>query len=233
MHDGISIQLARRVQRFKETTGLTSRQVGKLTGISEQSLCDFLAGRKGLSANSMVHLLNLVNASKTQIEKKLAAHTAPARLAHMQVQGMRLAVDDGGGWVPAEGEDSDPNDSTDITNTWKVGGQPVDDDLLNVLRQIDAIHAQARSAISDFITKAQAKPNASGSTESPRLVRSNEQSKTAGPRPDAFSLQKRLEFERQRAEEELALQKQIKAERKQALNARIQLSELKKQTVFD
>jgi hypothetical protein len=72
-------------------------------------------------------------------------------------------------------------------------------------------------------------------TEGPRKVNTNTVSSTPGPRGHLFTITCRqhleyLQRQRQKAEEELAIQKAILAERKKELAARMELAEVKDQT---
>jgi transcriptional regulator with XRE-family HTH domain len=139
---------------------------------------------------------------------------------------------EGGYWVAKEGGSDDPNDTTGIDNTPKMNGDPCGDDFLDTLRQVDNFHRLAREAIADYISQAQkAKVNKTGSTEGNRTVDSK--STKPGPRGDAFRVKDRashlafLEKERAKAEKELALEQAIQLQRKELLNAEMQLHQLK------
>jgi hypothetical protein len=65
----------------------------------------------------------------------------------------------------------------------KSGGEPSDDLIVDRLRQVDNFHREAREAIANWFSNyREAKPNASGSTESSRRVSDNTAARTPGPR---------------------------------------------------
>jgi hypothetical protein len=130
---------------------------------------------------------------------------------------------------------SDPNSTGGITSTPKANGDPSGDDLMGVLRQVDNFYRQAREAIAGYLATAQkAKPNPNASNSSPKRI---SDSRKPGPSGDLLSVTRRqhleyLQRERQKAEEELLIQKQINSERKKALNAQMELNEVRKETLF-
>ena len=188
--DELFLQLARRVQSFKDRTGLSSRQICRLSGISEQQMSDFLNGRRGLGTSHTIQLLQVLNGSKK-------AHPKTAQIAHFQQNGRELAgtlrfdLPDYGGFVPGEsGEDS--NDTAGIDSTPTARDVPGSDDYLQqmvgFLKQQQEIYRQAISHIDDYLAGIQkAKPNTAGVTEGPGHIDDNAVSSKPGPRPDRFS----------------------------------------------
>jgi plasmid maintenance system antidote protein VapI len=76
-------QLAKRTINFKERTGLTSRQLSKLAEISEQSMCDFLANRKGLGAESLMRLMQVMSSNRKELNTRLGKSTT-SQITHFQ-----------------------------------------------------------------------------------------------------------------------------------------------------
>ena len=233
-------QLANNVRKFLENTGLTQRQLCKLAGIGDPAkLNGWLGGYKNLSSDKLGNMHRIINLSRFELEKKFTRNLA-GRIVSLQERGRELGGElrfDGSGWVAKEGGTGHPVNSTGIADTWKEGGEPSGDDILDVLREIDGIYAEARKEIADRINKiTQAKVN-KGPTESPRYTPDNSISSKPGPRGDKFSITSRqhleyLQRQRATAEEELAIQKAILAERKKELAARMELAKVEKQTVF-
>jgi hypothetical protein len=227
-------QLVKRTLHFKEKTGLTSRQICKLTGINEQHLCDFLAGRKGLSAQSTMRLLQTMNANRNQIEMKLNKPDT-ATIAHYQQAGQPMTVANGA-WVPGlTGED--PVNSTNNTGTNANPARSVPDaDELEFLAGLAGLHQQIIDKINARQAQQKAKPNAKGVTEGPRKISDNTISKTPGPRADLFHRNPELlrgTIERMRAsrkaeEEKLQLEKELAAEAKAWFAAKQELISLQK-----
>src|SRR5260370_764786 len=100
-------QLVKRTLTFKERTGLTSRQIGTLVGITEQHVCDLLAGRKGLSVQSTMRLLQVMNANRKEIEMKLGKPQLTSQIIGLQEGGEKMQLDSGS-WTPKEGGSDDP-----------------------------------------------------------------------------------------------------------------------------
>jgi plasmid maintenance system antidote protein VapI len=234
MSDSLLKQLSNRVQAFIAATGISQRKLAKLIKTDETHLSAFLAGKSGLSAEKSLRLMQILNSSRSQLEMKLGRSTTAAQIAHFQQEGQMMRLDSNGGWVAREGGNGDPNGTTDITNTWKSGGAPSDDPIIDVLRQVDNYHRQAREAIAAwFATAAQAKVNKAGSTEPARRISDNDKSSHPGSRGDAFSTAKRKEYlqylekQRRESEEALQLEERIKREQERAWDARVELVKFK------
>jgi plasmid maintenance system antidote protein VapI len=232
-------QLAARTKRFIANNNITQKELSRLLKTDNANFNKFLNGQNGLSAETTLALVRLMNLSQRDLQLKFGAQDKTrARLMHLQVRGKQVAeelrFDDG--WVSGQ-SGTDPVNSTSIIDTWKEGGEPSGDDILDVLREIDGIYAEARKAIANQINRiTQAKVN-KGPTSGPRYTPDNAVTSKPGPRGDKFSITSRqhLEFlqrQRQKAEVELAIQKEILAERKKELTARIELAEVKEKTVF-
>jgi transcriptional regulator with XRE-family HTH domain len=73
--DTLLMQLSRRVEAFIEATGISQRKLAKLIKTDEAHFSNFLAGRTGLSATKTLRLMQVLNSSRTQLEKKLGRAT--------------------------------------------------------------------------------------------------------------------------------------------------------------
>jgi transcriptional regulator with XRE-family HTH domain len=144
--DPLLTQLANRVRSFSTGTDISLNQIAKLIGIDGSNFSAFMNGRAGLSATSVCRLIELLGTSKRQLEMKLTAK--PIQIRHFQSDGEPMKLDVGGAW---EGGSDDPNNTTGIDNI----GAPADDDTINVLRQVDDYHRQAREAIAAWFANAQ------------------------------------------------------------------------------
>jgi hypothetical protein len=225
--DQLLAQLVARTHSFKNQTGLTSRQICQLTDINEQHLCDFLAGRKGLSLTSTVRLLEIFGLNKTELEAKLRS-PRKIMIEHFQsLDGKPLKLD-GGNWTPGQ-QGRDPNDGGNIDGDGSDAGDLGTEDFLR--KQIE-IHRSAIAAISDYLVKG--KVNKTGSTRPARTV---SDPRTPGAKGDAFRVSPaqmlaHLEREREQAETELAIQKKINEERKKRLAAQMELAQVRKESLF-
>jgi transcriptional regulator with XRE-family HTH domain len=226
-------QLINRVRQFLQCSGVSQRALAGEVGSDPGNFSAFLSGVKSLSVTKISKLLSILNMDRLQLERKFSSRQLSSQILELQEGGEPMRLD-GSGWVPGSvNGDSDPNDSTDISNTWKEGGEPSGDDLIDTLRQIDDYHRQARVAIADYIAQAgKAHPNA-GSTEPPRKVTDNASSSKPGSRGDLFRVTDRkahlvyLEEQRAKTEAALQLEKDIQTERKAMWDAQRKLRELK------
>jgi hypothetical protein len=181
--------LARRVRDFLRATEISQRTLAQLIGSSEPNFSSFLAGKSSLSAAKSLKLMQVLGSSKAQLESKLGDKMLNGRILALQEKGKPMRFD-GGGWTPREGDSgADPNSwGDDITETPSVNGDPSDDELNDVLRQVNNLHRQAIQIINDYASKtAKARPNPNGSTEPARHIDDNAKSRTPGPRGDRFS----------------------------------------------
>jgi hypothetical protein len=163
-------------------------------------------------------------------------------LERFQSNGEVIALDSNTGWVPGlVGGGSDPNNGGSITDVPTARDSDGTDDYLDqihdFLRDQQEVHRAAIAAIDNYFQTIKAKPNPRGSTESPRKIDDNTASITAGPRPDRFTVKPQqmlayLQRDREKTEEDLAIQRQINIERKRALQAGMELAEAKKETLF-
>ena len=151
--------------------------------MNEQHLCDFLAGRKGLSTSSTMRLLQLINANKVELQAKLSGKTSGSQIAHFQSEGkpMRLSNE---GWIAREGDSAaDPNNwGDDITSVNNNPARTVpDQDELEFLAGLAGLHQKIIDKINNWQAQQKAKPNANGSTGPARQI---SRPKTPGPRGD-------------------------------------------------
>jgi len=71
--DPLLKQLAERCRKFSAGTGISLNRMAKLIGTEPTNFSAFINGRVGLSAKSTIKLMQLLNASKAQLEVKLSA----------------------------------------------------------------------------------------------------------------------------------------------------------------
>jgi hypothetical protein len=206
--------------------------LSKILGVDAGNFNAFLSGCKTLSQERTTKLLQILNLNRMQLEAKFKP--VAVQLGHFQQNGELVRLSNGG-WVAIEGAGDDPNDTSDITGTWTANGKPSGDDVIDCLRQVQDLHRSAIAAIDDYLSKTQkGKVNRDGPTEGVRQVADN---RRAGSRGDLLSVSPKvhleyLQKERRNTEAELALQREIIAERQLALNARMELAELKKEKRF-
>ena len=181
--DNLLAQLSRRVQCFLSATGISQRKLAKLIKTDETHLANFLAGRSGLSAEKSLRLMQILNASRSQLEAKLVK-AATMQITHFQERGkpMRFSND---GWVAGVGPD--PNDG-DITAIKTARDLDNPDDyqgrIVAFLKDQQSIYRQAIVHIDNYLAGIKAKPNPSGITGPARSVPSNTTSRTPGSRGD-------------------------------------------------
>ena len=152
-----------------------------------------------------------------------------------------MKLDNGGGWVAGQ-SGQDPNGTDDVTGVKTARDLPNPDDYqqetIDFLKAQQNIHRSAIAEIQKYLDNvAKGKVNKNGPSEAPRYTPDNAISSKPGPRGDKFSITSRqhleyLQRQRQIAEQELATQKAILAERKKELAARMALAEVQKETVF-
>jgi transcriptional regulator with XRE-family HTH domain len=230
-------QLSSRVRSFLAATGLSQRKLAKMIKTDEAHLANFLAGRSGLSAEKSLKLMQILNSTRSQLEAKFARKAVTSRILELQESGQPMKLDASGSWVAKEGGDwgSDPNNSTSIDNTPTARDLPGADDYqqrtIDFLKDQQNIYRKAIAEIDSYLNKVQkARPNANGSTESPRTVTTNVRSSTPGPKPDLFAKQERLEWlkaEREKTEQAIKLEKDLDREQAAYWAKRVELLRLK------
>jgi transcriptional regulator with XRE-family HTH domain len=177
------MQLSRRVANFVSATGLTHKELARVIGCSRSALTEFLSTGRGLSAERSLRLMQVLSASKQELVAKFG-RPAAAQIVHFQSEGKPMKLSYGGS---VAGVGPDLNDG-DITTVSSVNGDPSDDELTDVLRQVGNLHRQALDILSGYASKMQKpKPNPNGTTEPARRIDDNTASRTPGPRPDRFS----------------------------------------------
>jgi hypothetical protein len=148
-------QLAHRAIRFHENTGIAKATLGKAISVNESNYCAFLAGKRGVSANSTCMLLKYMNMTASDVVATLSRNTLSSKITSLQVKGkhMKLSND---GWVPGQ---SGVDINTGVGQSIAVPPLPHNaHDCLAVtvemLNGLNDLHRQAISAISAFIQQA-------------------------------------------------------------------------------
>jgi transcriptional regulator with XRE-family HTH domain len=151
-------QLANRCRSFHSQTGITQTQMSKAVGMSDGNYSAFLAGRRGLSAESTCLLLKYTAMNPRQAIATFSKPVFSASIISLQENGRKLHVNNSG-WKPEVGNSAiDPINSTDITGTSDVQREAVQN-LLAVLAALDEL---TRQAVVGSIAKAY--PNPYGTT---------------------------------------------------------------------
>jgi transcriptional regulator with XRE-family HTH domain len=226
----LSQQLANRVKRFCLDNNFTQKKIAHELSIDQGQFSAFLGGTVNLSAERVLKLLQFLNKQPVVKPAKMI------RLEHFQSMGEPMTLDSGGSWVPGDKSGgSDPVDSTDITGTNDNPARSVpDDDELEFLAGLAGLHQSIIDKINERQAMQKAKPNAAGVTSPPKKIADNTTSKTAGSRGDLFRVTDRkahlayLQEQRERAQAELDLAKQIEDERATLFSAQKAFKELKR-----
>ena len=155
MSDPLITQLSNRVQAFLAGTGLSQRRLAKLIKTDETHLSSFLAGRTGLSAEKSLRLMQVLNSTREQVERKFGRTSKTAQIEHFQREGELMRLDNSGGWVAGIGQD--PNGGTDITSTPTARDLPNATDYqsqtIDFLRDQQKVHRSAIVAIEEVLAK--------------------------------------------------------------------------------
>lgn len=229
--DNLLAQLSRRVQCFLSATGISQRKPAKLIKTDETHLANFLAGRTGLSAEKSLKLVQLLNTSKAQLERKFNGKAVTSQIVSLQQRGKPLQLDSAGAWTPGL-SGQDPNGSDDITGVKTARDLDNADDyqakITAFLKDQQSIYRQAIAHIDNYLANVRrAKVNRAGSTEGARTVNTNDKSSHPGSRGDLLSadkLREQLEFvrrEREKTEERLELEAELQKERAAYWDARV------------
>ena len=225
-------QLASRLKTFVSNLGLSQREISKILKLNESHLSRFLSGEAGLSAEMTLKVLRLTSVSRRDLALKFGKpEKTTAKIMHLSESGRALKLD-GGAWVPGQsGSDSDGGSIDDVPTARDLDGA---DDYqaatIDFLKGQQNIHRSAIKAIQDYLDKvSKAKRNPGGSTLPARMV---SDPRTPGPKNELLQVDPKehleyLQRERERAEEALRLEKQIKAEGERAWNARVELLRFK------
>jgi transcriptional regulator with XRE-family HTH domain len=224
-------QLGNRVRSWLKATGLTQRQLSKMIGCSDPSMLNgWLGGYKKLSARSTTKLVQLINMSRAQLEAKFTRNLA-GRITSLQEMGKQIAHFDTGGWVCGQ-SGQDPDSSTDITGTNANPARTCpDDEELEFLAGLAGLHQAVVERTND--RQAKAKVNRDGATAPAKRITDD---RKPGSRGDFLSVTPRqhleyLQRERQKAEEDREIQRQINAERKQSLKGSDRVKRAEKRNV--
>jgi transcriptional regulator with XRE-family HTH domain len=175
--DNLLSQLSRRVESFLTATGISQRRLAKLIKTDETHLANFLAGRTGLSAEKSLKLMQILNASRSQLEAKLGK-AATMQITHFQEKGkpMRLSND---GWVAGTGPDQNDGNIPDVNNN--PARSVPDAAELEFLAELGGLHQKIIDRIDNWQAQQKARPNPNGSTGPGREI---SRPKTPGPRGD-------------------------------------------------
>jgi transcriptional regulator with XRE-family HTH domain len=234
-------QLAQRAKTFCSNLGLAQNKLARLLKVDDSQFSRFLNGQANLNAEKTLKLVRLMTLSKRDLELRFGSpEKLTARLMHLQESGRELAkvvrFDNDDGWVPGL-SGQDPNGTADITGVKTARDLPNADDYqqetIDFLKGQQNIYRSAIAEIDRYLAGIQrGKVNVTGTTSGPRTVPSNQTSRTPGPRAALLSVDPNehlawLQKEKQLAEEELELQKKIKAEQVAAFNARVKLLKFK------
>jgi transcriptional regulator with XRE-family HTH domain len=174
-------QLGARTKTFLHSTNLSQKELARILRVDKSNFNKFLSGQAGLSAETTLALVRLMNLSKRDLALKFGEpERTRAKLLHWQENGKltHLSID---GWVAGTGPDPNDADITDVNND--PARSALTDDDLEFLAGLAAMH----KAIIDKIDARQvqkARVNKSGSTESPRSVDTNRRSSLPGPKGD-------------------------------------------------
>jgi transcriptional regulator with XRE-family HTH domain len=190
LDNSLTDQLASRVKGWATNIGISQKELATLLDIDPGNLSGFLNGRNGLSAERVLKLMRLMNLNRRDLALRFGKpERTTSRIMSLQEQGTPVTQFSNSGYVLWDGGTTDPNDSTDITNTPKVNGETTGDSLLDCLRQVDLIHKQAREVIADYISKnpPKGKINREGPTEPMRHVPDNSDSSRSGSIPARYS----------------------------------------------
>jgi hypothetical protein len=160
-------QLLNRYRRFQEQhPSITQAQIANACNIGEGNFSQALAGKRGLSANSVLKLHKLLALPANQVMAKFHGPARSSQITHFQTLGKSMQLHNSG-WTPGVGDraqGTDPNDQTgnaiDNTPSADTEGGPVywDQALIDVLRETRGYHRKAVRAINNYIN--QAKVNA-------------------------------------------------------------------------
>jgi plasmid maintenance system antidote protein VapI len=167
MSDSLQKELLARVAIFQQNFPTVSKAaIARHCGMDEANFSAAVAGRRGLSADSVLRLHRLMNLSKKEVWCLFSKPVLTSQILNLQesTQGrparMRL---DNSGWYPGTGGSGagvDPNDAIgngiDNTPDADTTGPIWNQDLIDVLRETRGYHRKAVRAINDYINRAKA-----------------------------------------------------------------------------
>jgi hypothetical protein len=153
----LQTQLLARVHTFQETfPNITQADIARHCGIGEANFSAAIAGRRGLSANSVLQLHRLLSLPKNEVVAKFSTPVRTSKIVSFQSVGRSMHFDNSG-WTAQEGNSAaDPvNSGDDITNTPRAVTQQVAD-LVSVFQDLDYV---TRKAVIDSFIQAHASAN--------------------------------------------------------------------------
>jgi len=229
----LSVFFRNEITAFLSVSGLTHKELAALVGCQRSQLAAFLGGNAGLSQAKTLKLLQVLNSSRAELERKFGRKVT-SHILELEESGRTVADRvqfDIGSWVAKESASDDPVNSTSITDTYPAKGGPIDGGLIDTLRAVQNLHRSAIAEIDKFIASAQrARPNAQGWKEPPRKIADDTASRTPGSRGDLFSydMLRYLKSDREAIEKELKRRRDIEEARKARDNAKSELMRLEK-----
>ena len=122
-------------------------------GMADGNYSNFLAGKRGIGADSVCALLKFTKMPRAQAVAKFSKPVRSGWIMELQECGKALHFSNDG-WKPREGGKDDPNGSTSITTTSKAQRESVQN-LLAVLAALDEV---TRKAVVGEIAKAYPNP---------------------------------------------------------------------------
>jgi hypothetical protein len=145
----LQTQLLARVKTFQDNfPSITQADIARHCGIGEANFSAAIAGRRGLSANSVLQLHRLLSLPKNEVIAKFSTPVRSSKIVGFQSLGRPMRLDNSG-WVAREGGTDDPvNSGSDITSTPRAVTQQVAD-LVSVFQGLD--YVTRKSVIDSFI----------------------------------------------------------------------------------
>ena len=168
MPDSLLQQLLHRIAIFKNNfPNISQAAIAKYCNVEESNLSAAIAGKRGLSGDTVCRLHTLFNLSKRDVLALFAKPTPSCRIMNLTENGkaMRLAND---GWVSREGGSADPVDSTSIDQTRKASTAQAVANVISVLGRLDGL---TRKTVLDAIAKAYPNPNGTTPSNGQRFSR--------------------------------------------------------------
>jgi hypothetical protein len=128
--------------------------------MSDGNYSAFLAGRRGIGAETTCLLLKFIAMRKPEAVATFTKPAPTSRIMLLQEQGrkMRLDVNDGSGWLPREGSTDDPNDTGTIDDT-------PDNETLDTLRSLRGVHRKIIRVLNDYINAAKINQGSTAPTD--------------------------------------------------------------------
>jgi hypothetical protein len=152
-------QLLNRVTLFqKNFPGVSQAQIARACNIGEGNFSQALAGKRGLSADSVLKLHKLLALPANQVIAKFHGPARSSQITHFQQLGKSMKLDNAG-WYPSEDGSGgiDPNtagNGIDNTPSADTTGPAWDQALIDTLRTVRGLHRSAIKGINAYINKA-------------------------------------------------------------------------------